>query len=144
MRERTKLDSAIAIIKRLRAAIAALYETATPEAVLVAHGAIGANHLVYAALVEPGGVVVSVVPTYQQHTAIPASLGAEVRQVALREAEGWRLDLDCRWRPDLERCWRPRIGRLRLLRPPTLGCWRVDRNHGRRLAPHPVVWTRRQ
>jgi aspartate/methionine/tyrosine aminotransferase len=79
---------------RLRAAIAALYATVTPERVLVAHGAIGANHLVYEAMVEPGDVVVSVVPTYQQHVAIPESLGAEVRQVWLREREGWRLDLD--------------------------------------------------
>ncbi len=80
--------------ERLRAAIAALYETVRPDAVLVAHGAIGANHLVYEALVEPGDVVVSVVPTYQQHVAVPESLGAKVRQVRLREADGWRLDLD--------------------------------------------------
>ena len=78
---------------RLRSAIAGLYSTVTPDQVLVAHGAIGANHLVYEALVEPGDAVVSVVPTYQQHVAVPESLGAEVRQVRLREAEGWRLDL---------------------------------------------------
>jgi aspartate/methionine/tyrosine aminotransferase len=80
--------------ERLLAAIAALYETVTPDRVLVAHGAIGANHLVYEALVEPGDVVVTVVPAYQQHVAVPESLGAEVRQVRLRESEGWRLDLD--------------------------------------------------
>ncbi len=80
--------------ERLRAAIAALYETATPEEVLVTHGAIGANHLAYQALVEPGDVVVSIVPTYQQHTAIPASLGAEVRRLRLREELGWLPDLD--------------------------------------------------
>jgi aspartate/methionine/tyrosine aminotransferase len=80
--------------ERLRAAVAALYAAVTPERVLVAHGAIGANHLVYEAMVEPGDVVVSVVPTYQQHVSVPESLGAEVRQVRLREADGWRLDLD--------------------------------------------------
>lgn len=80
--------------ERLRAAIAALYETVSAERVVVAHGAIGANHLVYEALVEPGDVVATVVPTYQQHVAVPESLGARVRQVRLREAEGWRLDLD--------------------------------------------------
>jgi aspartate/methionine/tyrosine aminotransferase len=79
---------------RLRAAIAALYETAGPDDVLVAHGAIGANHLVYEALVEPGDVVVSLVPTYQQHTSIPESLGAEVRLLRLREERGWLPDLD--------------------------------------------------
>jgi aspartate/methionine/tyrosine aminotransferase len=79
---------------RLRVAIAALYATVTPDRVLVAHGAIGANHLVYEAMVEPGDVVVSVVPTYQQHTAIPESLGATVREVWLREDDGWQLDTD--------------------------------------------------
>ena len=79
---------------RLRDAIAALYESIRREDVLVAHGAIGANHLVYEALVEPGDRVVSVVPTYQQHTSIPESLGAEVVTLALREIDGWRLDLD--------------------------------------------------
>jgi DNA-binding transcriptional MocR family regulator len=56
---------------RLRAAIAARYETVRPHQVLVAHGAIGANHLVYEALVEPGDIVVSVTPTYQQHVRSP-------------------------------------------------------------------------
>ena len=46
---------------RLRAAIAALYENQSPENTLVAHGAIGANQLVYLTLVEPGDRVVSVV-----------------------------------------------------------------------------------
>ncbi len=79
---------------RLRAAIAARYDTVTQDQVIVAHGAIGANHLVYEALVEPGDLVVSVTPTYQQHVAVPESLGATVRQVRLDEAGGWRLDLD--------------------------------------------------
>ncbi len=79
---------------RLRAAIAARYDTVTKDQVLVAHGAIGANHLVYEALVEPGDIVVTVTPTYQQHVAVPESLGATVRQVRLDEAHGWRLDLD--------------------------------------------------
>lgn len=90
-----RLDyGAIEGTERLRTAIAALYRTVTPERVLVAHGAIGANHLVYQALVEPGDAVVAVVPAYQQHVAVPESLGARVRQVRLRESEGWRLDLD--------------------------------------------------
>jgi aspartate/methionine/tyrosine aminotransferase len=80
--------------ERLRAAIAALYETVAPGDVLVAHGAIGANHLAYEALVEPGDVIVSVVPTYQQHTSIPESLGADVRLLRLREELGWLPDLD--------------------------------------------------
>jgi aspartate/methionine/tyrosine aminotransferase len=80
--------------ERLRAAIAALYETASSGDVLVMHGAIGANALAYQAIVEPGDVVVSIVPTYQQHTAIPESLGAQVRELRLREADGWLPDVD--------------------------------------------------
>ena len=80
--------------ERLRRAIAALYETASPGDVLVTHGAIGANALAYQALVEPGDVVISLVPTYQQHTSIPESLGAEVRVLRLREDDGWLPDLD--------------------------------------------------
>ena len=79
---------------RLRAAIAALYENQSPENTLVAHGAIGANQLVYLTLVEPGDRVVSVVPSYQQHTSIPESIGADVVRVPLREERGWQLDLD--------------------------------------------------
>jgi aspartate/methionine/tyrosine aminotransferase len=78
---------------RLRDAIAALYASVRREDVIVAHGAIGANHLVYEALVEPGDRVISIVPTYQQHTSIPESLGAEVVPLPLREADGWSLDL---------------------------------------------------
>ena len=55
---------------RLRSAIAALYEHQTGENTLVTHGAIGANQLAYLALVEPGDHVVSVVPSYQQHTSV--------------------------------------------------------------------------
>ncbi len=79
---------------RLRAAIAALYERAAASDILVTHGAIGANHLAYQAVVEPGDIVVSIVPTYQQHTSIPESLGARVRPLHLREMNGWLPDLD--------------------------------------------------
>ncbi|HYO42643.1 MAG TPA: aminotransferase class I/II-fold pyridoxal phosphate-dependent enzyme [Candidatus Limnocylindrales bacterium] len=77
---------------RLRAAIAAHYDTASADDVIVAHGAIGANALAYQALVEPGDVVIPIVPTYQQHTAIPESLGAEVRPLRLREEDSWLPD----------------------------------------------------
>ncbi len=80
--------------ERLRAAIAALYETQAPGNVLVAHGAIGANALLYATLVEPGDRVISVQPTYQQHYSIPESLGADVRILRLREGNGFLPDLD--------------------------------------------------
>lgn len=45
---------------RLRQNIAALYMRQTKENVIVTHGAIGANALIYATLVEPGDRVVSI------------------------------------------------------------------------------------
>lgn len=79
---------------RLRRAIAALYQRQTPDTVIVTHGTIGANMLVHRALVERGDRVVSVVPTYQQHYSIPASIGAEVHLLHLREENGWLPDLE--------------------------------------------------
>ena len=80
---------------RLRAAIAALYgERITPDNVLTANGAIGANFLALYALVEPGTTVVSVQPTYQQLFSVPASLGADVRVVRLREEDGYLPDVE--------------------------------------------------
>ena len=78
---------------RLRAAIAALYgERITPDHVLTANGAIGANFLALYALVEPGTTVVSVQPTYQQLYSVPESLGAEVRSLRLLEKDGYLPD----------------------------------------------------
>jgi aspartate/methionine/tyrosine aminotransferase len=79
---------------RLRTAIAALYEKATTENVLVTHGAIGANALVYQALVGSGDRVVTIVPTYQQHYSIPESLGADVQRLQLRARNGYLPDLE--------------------------------------------------
>ncbi|GAA1057256.1 aminotransferase [Agromyces luteolus] len=79
---------------RLRALIAGLYEHQSPENVTVTHGAIGANALIHQTLIEPGDHVISVLPTYQQHYAIPASFGADVDVLLLRERDGWLPDLD--------------------------------------------------
>ena len=80
--------------ERLRRAIAALYANQSAADVLVTHGAIGANALVYQALVGAGDVVVSMLPTYQQHYSIPESLGAEVRPLWLKAENGFLPDLD--------------------------------------------------
>ncbi len=79
--------------QRLRTAIAALYGDSAPEDVLVTHGAIGANALLYEALIEPGDEIVSVVPTYQQHFSIPESYGARVSRLQLRAENGYLPDL---------------------------------------------------
>ena len=75
---------------RLRAAIAALYgERITAAGVVTANGAIGANSLALLALVERGDTVVCVSPTYQQLYSMPEALGATVRSLQLREADGY-------------------------------------------------------
>ncbi|NJM91792.1 MAG: aminotransferase [Rhodospirillaceae bacterium] len=80
--------------ERLRGNIASLYARQKPENVTITHGAIGANMLVYATLVEPGDRVISVLPTYQQHYSIPESLGADVQVHRLRWENRFLPDLD--------------------------------------------------
>jgi aspartate/methionine/tyrosine aminotransferase len=78
---------------RLRTAICGLYTGQSPENIVVTHGTIGANALVHQALIGPGDKVVSIVPTYQQHTAIPASLGAIVVELRLQAKDGYLPDM---------------------------------------------------
>ena len=80
--------------QRLRTAIAALYDHQEVANVLVTHGTISANLLTHKTLVSAGDRVVAVVPTYQQHYSIPASIGADVHHLKLREENGWLPDLD--------------------------------------------------
>ncbi|HEV8391940.1 MAG TPA: aminotransferase [Dongiaceae bacterium] len=80
--------------ERLRVNIASLYTRQKPENATITHGAIGANALVYATLVEPSERVISVLPTYQQHYSIPESLGADVQIHKLRAENGFLPDLD--------------------------------------------------
>ncbi|MEM6341773.1 MAG: aminotransferase [Pseudomonadota bacterium] len=77
---------------RLRGLVSALFSDQTPENVLITHGTIGANHLIYHTLIGPGDHVVAITPTYQQHMSIPASIGAEVTQLPLRADQDWLPD----------------------------------------------------
>lgn len=79
---------------RLRANVASLYDTQRVPNILITHGAISANALIYETLVEPGDHVISVLPTYQQHYSIPESYGANVDILRLREENGFLPDLD--------------------------------------------------
>lgn len=79
---------------RLRDNVAGLFQGVDREGVIITHGAIGANALVYQSLVSAGDHVVSVLPTYQQHYAIPESIGATVDVAWLREDNDFHLDLD--------------------------------------------------
>ena len=80
--------------RELRERIAALYDGAVADQVLVTVGASEANHLVAATLLEPGDRVVALAPTYQQLPGNARNRGVEVTTVPLVEAEGWALDLD--------------------------------------------------
>ncbi len=80
--------------ERLLRAIANLYDRQTPDNVIVTHGTIGANMLVHKTMISRGDRVVAIVPTYQQHYSIPASLGADVHHLHLREKDGFLPDLD--------------------------------------------------
>jgi aspartate/methionine/tyrosine aminotransferase len=79
---------------RLRRAISGLYEKQASNNIIVTHGAIGGNALIYETLVEPGDTVISVLPTYQQHYSIPESYGADVRILKLREENAFLPDLN--------------------------------------------------
>lgn len=79
---------------RLLASISALYENQRPENIIVAHGTIGANMLVHKALVSRGDRVVAIVPTYQQHYSIPASIGADMHHLQLKWEDRFLPDLD--------------------------------------------------
>ncbi len=78
----------------LRTAVAGLFEKQAAQNVLICHGTIGANHMVYQTLVSAGDHVVAITPTYQQHTSIPRSIGAELGELPLREDQGWLPDWD--------------------------------------------------
>ena len=79
---------------RLRTLIASLFQKKEKQNVLISHGAIGANSLVYNALISPGDSVTSIMPTYQQHYSIPESLGAEIKIVQLKAENNFLPDLN--------------------------------------------------
>ena len=79
---------------RLRQAIAGLYEGAAASNIIVTHGTIGANMLVHRILLGRADHMIAVVPTYQQHYSIPASIGADVQHLQLSEADDWLPDPD--------------------------------------------------
>ncbi len=79
---------------RLRGNVASLYDKQGLSNVMITHGGISANALVYETLIEPGDHVICVQPTYQQHYSIPESLGARVEILRLREENGFLPDLD--------------------------------------------------
>jgi len=76
----------------LRRRLAGLYGV-EPDEILVTSGAIEANYLVFRSLLEPGDVVVSMFPAYQQLYSVPEMMGCRVRRWSLDPAHGFRPDL---------------------------------------------------
>ena len=79
---------------KLKKLVADLYEKQTENNITITHGTIGANQLVMLSLIEKGDNVVSIIPTYQQHYAIPKSIGANVKILKLKEENNWIPDLE--------------------------------------------------
>jgi len=79
---------------RLRTAISTLYTAKNITDITVTHGTIAANTLIHKSLVSRGDRVISVVPTYQQHYSIPASIEADVQTLRLCAEDGFLPDLD--------------------------------------------------
>lgn len=97
---------------RLKSAIKSLYENQELNNITVTHGAIGANHLVYLSLLDPGDEVVSILPSYQQHYSIPESLGCNVKLCFLKEENNWHPDIE-----ELEKIITPKTKLLCLNNP---------------------------
>lgn len=78
----------------LREILAATYQRATAEDILVTTGAIEANFLLFSALLQPGDHVVAVSPAYQQLHSVPRALGADLDLWSVVQADGFAYDLD--------------------------------------------------
>ncbi len=78
----------------LRDRIAATYEGATRDNVLVTVGAIEANYLAIRTILEPGDEIVVMLPNYMQIWGIAANHGLHIKTFPLLEDQGWAPDLD--------------------------------------------------
>lgn len=78
----------------LKSAIASLYDSEfLPEDIVVTNGAIGANYLVFYALVNPGDHILAVEPSYQQLASVPRMFGGEVEPWSLSFEDGYKPNL---------------------------------------------------
>ena len=78
----------------LRAAIAPIYETLSPDDVVVVAAAEEAIFVAYHALLEPGDHVVVETPCYESALQVARSAGAAVTEWRRSASDGWAHDLD--------------------------------------------------
>lgn len=79
---------------KLRAAIAALYPGATDRSVVVTTGGAEANFVAFWELAKAGRPVAAMWPNYMQVPGLADNFEGGVLPFRLREAAGWRPDLD--------------------------------------------------
>ncbi len=96
----------------LRRHIAALYDAAGPEQVLVTVGAIEANYVAVRTLLVPGDEIAILLPNYMQIWGIARNHGLAIREFHLREEDGWRLDV-----AELEEAVTPRTKLIAVCNP---------------------------
>lgn len=77
----------------LRQNIANLYDSASPENVLVTVGAAEANYITTRTLLAPGDEIVVMLPNYMQIWGIAKNHGYRLKTFQLREESGWAPDL---------------------------------------------------
>jgi len=91
----TEMDYAHANgIPELRRNIAALYNGAGPENVLVTVGAIEANYDILWGVLSAGDEVVVMLPNYMQIWGLAKNLNLKLKTFSLNEKKGWAPDLD--------------------------------------------------
>jgi aspartate/methionine/tyrosine aminotransferase len=92
----------------LRERIARLYGGATVDNVSVTNGSAEANFAAMWTLVGPGDEVAVVAPTYMQTAGLGANFGASVKEIPLRQENGWQPDPEpAPWKP--RRAMSPKI-----------------------------------
>jgi aspartate/methionine/tyrosine aminotransferase len=99
-------------IPALRDAVAALYQDATAENVLITVGAIQANLVALAALTQAGDAVAVLEPNYRQLWGAAQNLGRRITTFGLRPERGWSLDRD-----ELERAITPATRLVAIVNP---------------------------
>lgn len=99
-------------VRALREAIAAMYQGADADNVLVTVGAAQANLVSVMSLIAPGDEVVVISPGYRQVWGLARNAGAVIREAVLDSERAWRLDLDA-----LEAMINPRTRLVAIVNP---------------------------
>jgi aspartate/methionine/tyrosine aminotransferase len=81
-------------VPELRDNIAALYQGASRDNVIVTTGAAQANFTSILTALDPGDEIVVMLPNYMQIYGIGINYGLHVKTFSLKEEQGWSVDID--------------------------------------------------